>query len=82
MEGGNVISIYPNPANKFVVISSEVAVKAIEIYNLLGEKVFQTTSNNLKQFQTTIDVHHLPASIYFVKVKSETGSAVRKLVVQ
>lgn len=74
----NDIFLFPNPATKEIrVQSSKFKVESVEIYNVLGEKVFsQTTTGN----QQTINVATLTPGIYFVKVKSEREEWVGKFV--
>jgi hypothetical protein len=50
----------------------------VEIYDVMGRKVLLHTA--LHTPHTTIDVSHLPAGIYFVKLRTEAGEVVRKVV--
>lgn len=79
----NAVSIYPNPTEgKFTVSGLRFPVKEIEVYNVYGEKIFSNIypSNNL-----IIDVS-LPSGlgqgIYFLKVQTEKGNAVKKIILQ
>lgn len=54
------ISIYPNPASSFVTIEG-VNNSHIEIYSLTGNLLIQST-------EKTINIEHLPAGIYLVKI--------------
>ena len=80
----NFVSLFPNPVtNELVVNSSEFGdKKEIEIYNLLGEKVYsrQPQTSNFKP--QTVDVSQLPSGIYFVKLKGEKEERVAKFVKQ
>ncbi|WP_081817005.1 T9SS type A sorting domain-containing protein [Polaribacter sp. Hel_I_88] len=70
------VSVYPNPANEFVKISSSVDINKVEIYNLLGKKVISTsklTNNNL-------DVSSLSKGVYLMKLTSGESVASRKLI--
>lgn len=88
-DGINVITrdgfdIFPNPANgKLAIRSVQLPIKAIAIMNVLGEQILAAhlpTSNFLFQFE--MDISGLTPGIYFVKVQSEKGNAVKKLIVQ
>jgi len=70
------ISIYPNPASDNLTIESPQKSE-IEIVNLQGQltKSFTAISN-----KTTIDVSGFAKGIYFVKVKTKNGVAVKKFV--
>ncbi len=64
------ISIYPNPTLSDVIISGKENIEWIEIINQLGETIQTISVNN---FETTIDVINMPAGLYFMKIKTETG---------
>ncbi|KAF0191907.1 MAG: hypothetical protein FD166_3755, partial [Bacteroidetes bacterium] len=73
------VSIYPNPASEFVTVSGELNNSAISVYSMMGTEVANIRNNG----STTIDINisEYPSGIYFVQVKTETGTAVRKIVV-
>jgi photosystem II stability/assembly factor-like uncharacterized protein len=72
----NSIQIYPNPANTTIDIS-HTKRSEIEIINIEGQilKSISATGNN-----TTIDISSFAKGMYFVKVKNETGIAIKKFV--
>ena len=59
-----------------LIIKSEFSVKKVEIYSLTG--VLVISENN---FNGNISVSTLPKEIYIVRVYTERGSVVRKIVV-
>lgn len=68
-------SIYPNPnGGKFTIQSSAAGNQpsVIEIYNVLGEKVFSKFTTDNSQF--TIDLSSRPAGMYLYRVTGEDGS--------
>lgn len=69
----------PNPANDQVVIKlpRNSKVTTIEIYNTLGQKVFDKTINEV---ELTIDITLLQAGTYFVKARNENGTSTKKLI--
>lgn len=68
------IVVFPNPAHDVVMISApDNAIYSAELYNLSGQKLGA-------YHQTAIDISHLPAGIYFIKIATESGSAMRKVV--
>jgi len=72
--------VYPNPASDMIEVSSvQEAVSSIEIYNLLGEKVFTSPFTDYRS-PTTINVANLPNGMYVVEVKTEKGVGMRKFV--
>ncbi len=84
VEMQNDFSISPNPTSFTFTITTTAQLQnaQLEIYNVVGEKVSSQQFAIGSQKQVTIDVSKLPSSIYFVKVKSEKWSAMRKLVVE
>ncbi|MEO8088480.1 MAG: LamG-like jellyroll fold domain-containing protein, partial [Bacteroidota bacterium] len=73
------LNIYPNPTNgPFVVSCSkfESQNEVIEIYNVIGEKVY---SSALVKKQQIINCN-LKAGIYFVRVNSGENNLVQKLI--
>lgn len=70
------VSIYPNPANEFVTISSSVEINKIEVYNLLGKKVSSSSS----LINNTLDISNLSKGMYLLKLTSEEGTATKKIV--
>jgi hypothetical protein len=72
------ISIYPNPVNEFVRISSSEEVTGVEIYNLIGKKVI--SSSNL--VNNKIDVSNLSKGVYVLKVMSNELVGTRKIIIE
>ena len=78
----NLLSIYPNPANEFITVSlvaESADATTIYIINALGETVLteRTTSSN-----TVVNTSNLTNGIYFIKVESKNGSAIKKFIKQ
>ena len=74
----NSIKIYPNPATDILHVNSHlIEIKKVEIYAVLGSKIIEVNSNF-----NSIYINDLPKGIYLVKVYSENGSAVKKLIKQ
>ncbi|MCD4681161.1 MAG: T9SS type A sorting domain-containing protein, partial [Bacteroidales bacterium] len=78
----SVINVYPNPSSgRFTLQSSIVNIYEIEIYNVLGERIYKAT--NLKeQSSNEIDVSYSPKGIYFVRIYNGTKIYDEKVVVQ
>lgn len=70
------ISVYPNPSNGiFNFTASGTASQSqstVEIYNMLGEKVYSQLTNNQSQF--TINLSGQPAGVYLYRIIDEAGS--------
>jgi len=74
------VEIFPNPSNG----QYQVKIKGVdfentelELFNLTGEIVFKT---QLVRSETLIDISFQPNGVYFVKLKTEKGSVVKKIV--
>lgn len=60
------VSIFPNPAQNFLIIQTQKIINEISVYNVLGEKV------TIPQVSTnTLDVSNLAQGIYIIKVISD-----------
>lgn len=68
-------TIYPNPANDQLFISSDVTVTDFSISNLAGQ-VVSTGEGSI------VDLSELEAGIYVVTISSDQGTATRRFVKQ
>jgi len=78
----NGMEIFPNPSNGMFSIQQQSGTKqqTIEIYNILGEKIYSTTSDTKATYD--IDISHSPKGIYFVKLNDGEKIQTEKIVVQ
>jgi len=68
------VAMYPNPVNDVLNIEIENEIKSIEIYNIQGQKVLQSSN---KQIET----NSLNSGIYMVRVEDVNGAvATQKLM--
>lgn len=73
-------SVYPNPANTLITITSKQSIHRVEILNMTGQVMLSKTGD--ANF-LNLDIESLSNGIYFVKVHDELNSAnVKKLVIQ
>ena len=72
------ISIYPNPANEFVQISTNETITGVEVYNLIGKKVISSS----KLTNNKIDVSNLSKGVYVLKVMSNDLVGSRKIIIE
>ncbi|MGD0712169.1 MAG: T9SS type A sorting domain-containing protein [Bacteroidales bacterium] len=84
----------PNPASSEIqVISNQSTVIGIDIYNMLGEKIYSLPPTDYRSPASppasqqggrgepiTINVSAFPSGMYFVEIKSEKGVAVKKFI--
>jgi type IX secretion system substrate protein/META domain-containing protein len=72
------IAIYPNPSHSEIFIESQNdPITKIELFNLLGESVQSLTDNT-----GSIDISDLAVGVYLLRVITEQGSTVKKIIKQ
>jgi len=82
------ITVFPNPASDKITVSSLEKINAIEIYNLIGEKVYVINNSNnavgipMGQTSIGIDLSGFQKGIYFVKMYGQENSQTKKIVIQ
>lgn len=64
------VSVYPNPVNDWLKISAVSKVKSLQIYNVLGIEVYDTTEISVNG----IDMTSFSVGIYLVKITQKDGS--------
>jgi len=76
------LKIYPNPTDgELQVTSYELQVTSIEIFDVMGKKLL-TSPPSLTSPETTINIAHLPTGLYFLRITTENGVTVRKVLKQ
>jgi len=76
-ERDHSVKTYPNPASDFVKIQSKNTIKSIQLFDIQG-RVLQTTIENKKE--TTIDLSKQSNGIYFLKISTEKGSKIERII--
>jgi len=72
------ITIHPNPTTgELTVVGYQFSVQGVEVFDVYGRKLL-TFSVPL----TPINIAHLQAGIYFVKITTEQGEVIKKVVKQ
>lgn len=69
------VSIYPNPATDYVTVEAESLSRA-EVYSLGGVKVIDRPLTSA----ASLDIRHLPAGIYFIKITAAGNQTTKKLI--
>ncbi|PCI98018.1 MAG: hypothetical protein COB15_06710 [Flavobacteriales bacterium] len=72
----NNLTIYPNPANNFIEIKTDLKYNRISIIDVTGKTVQRINS------EAKIDVSNLKSGIYFIKIINKEGSITNKFVKQ
>jgi polyhydroxybutyrate depolymerase len=70
----NTIQLFPNPSQEFVVVKSDLMISKASVYSTSGQLLF--TSNTA----TYIDLKALSSGVYLLKLNSEKGIIVKKIV--
>jgi hypothetical protein len=73
------LNIYPNPvtSDRVYITSKSGENKEIEIYDVLGKKILQTTLTGKE-----LVVSSLTPGVYIIKIKEGEATATRKLIVK
>ncbi|MCL2042192.1 MAG: T9SS type A sorting domain-containing protein [Bacteroidales bacterium] len=83
------VVVYPNPTGGILSVETHnyASLRNIEIFDIFGRNVLSVpvethgrASLQQQQSTTIIDMSHLPSGMYFVRVATETGTVVRKVV--
>lgn len=71
------INIFPNPFKTTLTIQADVDITQVEVYNALG-----VTQQKLLigKHEFTLDNSALPAGIYFIKLETEKGQLIKKII--
>jgi hypothetical protein len=74
----SAIMVYPNPAHDVLMIKKpeNIQLQQISLYNNLGREIIQ-----FKKQQTTLNVSGLKPGLYFLKLHTDKGVIVKKIVI-
>jgi len=70
------ISIYPNPSNGKLFISSSELIKSIKVTNIIGKEIYSNNNFN----NNSIDLINLNNGVYFIKLSTEKGTITKKII--
>jgi hypothetical protein len=72
-------TLFPNPAENEVSVNCSFKINEIEVYNLVGQKLF---AKEINAYNTTIDVSKYEKGSYIVKINTDKGVANKKFIKQ
>lgn len=72
-------SVYPNPANDAVTVSSNAALTAINITDIIGQKVLEVSNGSANVY--TLHTANLAAGVYYLQIKSGEKQLTKQLVI-
>jgi hypothetical protein len=67
----NFVDIYPNPTNSSVFISG-FDVRQVDIYTITGSRILTSKEQN-------INLSPLPKGVYFIVVRANAGTVIKKI---
>ncbi|HEY1047164.1 MAG TPA: T9SS type A sorting domain-containing protein, partial [Bacteroidia bacterium] len=73
--------VYPNPTNGFFSLETSDNIKQISVYDVMGNEL-QVIKNQFEDSITKMDLTHLAPGIYFIKLQTDKGSAIEKIIIQ
>jgi len=72
------VTVYPNPSSGIFTVTSEKEITAIEIYNMLGEKIYKSEMRDVKY---EIDLSAQAKGVYFIKIESGENVSTQKMAI-
>lgn len=79
LQHSETISLYPNPVNDILTISSASELKQLVVSNQLGE-VVERQVLNATVLQYELRLQHLKPGIYFISVETKAGTLYEKVL--
>jgi hypothetical protein len=77
----NNVFVYPNPSRGIFNISlGNLQPTEIEVYDLMGKKVYAKKEITISNFETKIDLSNVTQGIYFVKIIDNNQSTVKRII--
>lgn len=68
------VKIFPNPTSDYINIISTHTIDNIELYSILGQKVYEVDHTN------TLDISNFNSGIYFIQIHSGGRSISKKII--
>lgn len=76
-EKDNSVKMFPNPAKTMITITADTAIRSVEMYDVQGRLLETGIVNDM---DTTIDLAARQSGMYYVKVTTDKGVKVEKLL--
>lgn len=67
------LQLYPNPATDRLMLSADMPVQRVQVFDMTGRMVMSSTG-------TELDVSTLPAGLYMLRAMGETGVGSKKFI--
>ena len=75
----NYTFIFPNPASKEVNVQCSFRMQALELFNEQGQKVNEW---KIDSYHYLLNVEDYPKGNYVLKIKTKSGTATKKVIIQ
>lgn len=74
------VMVFPNPAESIVnlVAMKDDYIKNVELYNMSGNLILN--KKQINNSKTTLDVNTMGAGVYLLKIQTEKGNFVKKII--
>ncbi|MEO1623664.1 MAG: T9SS type A sorting domain-containing protein [Bacteroidota bacterium] len=85
VEGLNEFSLSPNPVSEQLLLQVDFDMPqpfSFRLHDVAGKGFGQWSFNASSQTRIPVDLSHLPAGLYIAELRTASGLAVRKLLVQ
>jgi len=80
-EWENNIRVYPNPTTgQLIIDNGQLTINNVEIYDIYGRKVIEDYNLNNITVLRSYDLTVFPAGIYFVKIQTEKGTKIQRVI--
>jgi len=77
------IKVYPNPTDGQLRITNyELRIEGVEVFDIYGKMQKAESRRQKTESEIVLDISNLAAGIYFVKVVTEKGEVIKKVVKQ
>ena len=78
----NSVTLYPNPTNGEIFISTSDQMEKISIINTSGLNVLEISLKDMNKRKIKLDLHNYSKGIYFVKISYQDRLIIRRFVLQ
>ena len=78
----NSVTLYPNPTNGEIFISTSDQMEKVSIINTSGLNVLEISLKDMNKRKIKLDLHNYSKGIYFVKISYQDRLIIRRFVLQ
>lgn len=71
------VTVYPNPAKNKVTVKAAGTIKSVQLYDVQG-RILQSISDGKPQM--ALDIANQQRGVYFLRITTDKGSAVEKII--